>query len=118
MTMPDLDVRIRERLWSLSTSTEPGSVADLEHRLDEFEEWFAGESWDERTALAADVDLLLAERDAFGTEELIDRLKRLASVVEVGKAPAVGSSINKTIRVGERQVTGQTIRRNLEFAGR
>jgi len=106
----EFDSDLRSRIFDLLTG-------DL--TLDELVEWFAGESWDARTDLAADLDLLLAEREAISEAEFHERLRMAASTVEISLAPVLVRTAtgDETLTVRLRPMGTETIRGSLVFAG-
>lgn len=107
--MPNVDAEVREHVYEV---LEGGSVED-------FEAWFVGRTWDDRTPLAADIDHLLAERSSLADDELLTELRALVRTIH-----ASGSSVRTRTASGvttrhERFPRGGnvTLTRNLEFAG-
>jgi hypothetical protein len=101
-----------------------GRVLDLltgDRSFDEFEAWFVGETWDERTALVAQIDHLLAERSLLSRDEILNELRSLVSTVTIREHESgisTGGSAN-TLNLGPQRLGGsQTITRHLEFVGR
>jgi hypothetical protein len=86
--------------------------------LQELVAWFSGASWDSRTELAADLDFLLAEREAISEEEFHERLRVAASTVEITTvvASVTTATSDETQYLGLRSLGTQTIRKAFEFA--
>lgn len=86
--------------------------------LPELVDWFVGASWDSRTALAADFDLLLAEREVISEAEFHERLRAAASTVAIDAAPAAirTATGDETRFIGLLRLGTETIRRSLVFA--
>jgi hypothetical protein len=90
-----------------------GRVLDLlagDRSFDEFEDWFVGETWDERSALVAQIDHLLAERSLLSRADLLNELRSLVSTVTISERESVVST-------GASGSTA-TINRRLEFVDR
>lgn len=80
----DIDVAVRQEAWRVVHDDLP---------VNEFEEWFAGITWDHRSALVADVELLLAERDDRPGTEFRELLIGIVSMVRMGDHnPALAAS--------------------------
>jgi hypothetical protein len=82
--------------------------------------WFVGESWDSRTVLASDLDLLLAERDVISEVEFHERLRLTASTVAIdaaAPAPFRMATGDETLVVASQDLGPRTIRQTLVFAG-
>ena len=105
-----LDDEVRGRLYGVLEGTS--SVED-------FETWFVGRTWDERTPLIARVDHLLAERSLLDDGELAQELRVLATTIEHTEVRLVTTSATtETVRPQRIHVGGtETIRGRLKFAG-
>lgn len=108
--METLDNEVRGRLYGVLEGTS--SVED-------FETWFVGRTWDERTPLIARVDHLLAERTLLDDRELARELRALATTIEDTDVRfTTTSSTTQTVRPQVIHVGGtETIRGRLELAG-
>jgi hypothetical protein len=92
--------------------------------LDAFEEWFVGETWDDRTPLVVTVDHLLAERAVLSEPELHRALLDAVSTVRgdlaasaVRSAAASATLVRSITMAPEETAQSQVIRGTLEFAG-
>lgn len=85
--------------------------------IDGFEEWFVGATWDNRTDLVKDVDLLLAERHVRLEEDVVGQLADLAATVVVRDIPAVVFSGCNVVVEGRLTDQPTVIHRRAEFAG-
>lgn len=108
--METLDNEVRGRLYGVLEGTS--SVED-------FEAWFVGRTWDERTPLIARVDHLLAERALLDGRVLAQELRALAVTIEDTDVRFMTtSSTTETVRPHVIHVGGtETIRDRLELAG-
>ena len=106
-----IDQEIRDHILSFLDRTED---------FDEFEAWFIGATWDDRTRLVADVDHLLVERPEL--DELRWQLLDLISTVVIGEPAQRETGTSSETVFGDleyREVTAaRTIRRDLAIAGR
>ncbi len=76
--MEAIDAEILEQL----NQVDEGHLA-----IDEFEEWFVGRTWNDRTRLAAALDHTLAEKSLLTEEQLIAELLYYAREVVPEYAP-------------------------------
>ena len=104
-----LDAEVRVRAYALLAG---------ESTAEEFEDWFVGATWDDRTDLVASVDHLLAERGVLGVSELQRELRRIVSTVWIGRrADFIASLSNSRVSTEAMSFGGDvTIRRHLAFA--
>jgi hypothetical protein len=106
VNMP-IDEEVRTHVYALLAGAQD---------FDTFEAWFVGETWDDRTALVAQVDHLMAEADE--SAELLESLRRLVSVVVVGEMLDSGDLSGPTIVEDVNLTRNQTLVRRLAFVGR
>lgn len=109
--MADIDEAIRRRVYDLVL----GALS-----LESFEEWFVGETWDDRTPLIVQIDHVLAEKPVLSDDELLEELKELIVTIEYRDfMPAFETgSTARTVTLDRLRSGGnETIRHRLEFAG-
>ncbi len=76
--MEAIDAEILEQL----NRVDEGHLA-----IDEFEKWFVGRTWNDRTRLAAELDHTLAEKSLLTEDQLISELLYYARKVVTEHAP-------------------------------
>lgn len=109
--MESVDNEVRDRLYEVLE----GAVS-----VENFEDWFVGRIWDERTSLIAHIDHLLAERSLLAERDFVEELRVLATTIAHTEVPLVAltAATGETIRLRAIHVGGtETIRGRLEFAG-
>ena len=77
--MEAIDAEILEQL----NRVDEGHLA-----IDEFEKWFVGRTWNNRTRLAAELDHTLAEKSLLTEDQLISELLSYARKSVLGPAPS------------------------------
>lgn len=107
--MTSIDREVREHVYEV---LQGGS-------LEEFEEWFVGRTWDERSPLVARIDHLLAEKALLTETALRDELSAVVSTIRYSDSDTLVVTASTAVtRSAERRLGGnQTITRRLEYAG-
>lgn len=108
--METLDNEVRNRLYEIIEGASS---------VEEFEAWFVGRTWDERTPFIASIDHLLAERSLLDDSHFAEELRTIATTIAYTDIRLVTTSaITETLRPDTIHVGGtETIRRRLEVAG-
>jgi len=93
--------------------------------IDAFEEWLVEHTWDDRTDLVADIDLVLAEKEHLDAAGITEGLRRAISTIWMEAQPTA-PGVTIAFGVADRDVvvrdvdltSAPTIRRQLTFAGK
>ena len=84
--------------------------------LDDFETWFVGRTWEERTPLVARLDHLLAERSLLDASQFLDELRRIATTIADVETPLVTTTSAAALTIRTEWIHGmRTIRDRLKF---
>ena len=84
--------------------------------LDEFEAWFVGASWDDRSYMAAAIDHTLAERSQLSKSEFDGRLAEATRVLDA-QAPEKTGTVALTLEKVLDFVSMSTTTRAMNFSG-
>lgn len=108
--MEKLDNEVRSRLYG---------VIEGANSVEDFEAWFVGRTWDERTPLIVRLDHLLAERSLLEDHVFAEELRAIATTIAYTEVRLVATSAaTDTLRPDTIHVGGnETIRGRLEVAG-
>lgn len=65
--------------------------------IDDFEDWFVGETWDVRTTLVAEVTHLLVDRQVMDDDEVKDEIRAIVSTIVINDEPVRTESSSTTV---------------------
>ena len=109
MALVEID---RQALAKVYDVLEGAPISDLE-------EWLAGNAWDTRSPLVADIDHLLAERHLMNDDEVTDALREIVGTIVITAPGQVKTGASSTTTILAPVATGNvTIHRRVALAGR